>query len=358
MSKPVEQALSNLIPRHPGALPPELIDLARSLLAQSRAKVSNLKAEEEIGRTLKTTLNLPPIEPRPPIPPRVYNKLYIYFNTLLPASTSRRKSRNNTASALSTSSKPNDLPEKQTPIKPNTPSRFSKNRVPKSGLQYGNEKQRDERVPKWVPPVVRKLCAEMDTQTAIPHVLAGVESILCLPLAKRSGTKLPALVAAVWFFVIQELTGKNISKREFTQRRTRVLEVFSSLREDEEIIEKIGDGEEVWGSWEDVGFADVQAWIVEVTQGDWLEMDWFVNIGSSGDDGDAMDVDGEEEDQDIDDMSAPRRNQMGMGRMMQDEYDYLSAENQEEYAEWREIMLSTIDDLIKEGIMNMDPPDS
>jgi origin recognition complex subunit 6 len=51
MSRPVEQALTNLIPRHPGALPPELIELASSLLAQSRSKASNLKAEEEIGRT-------------------------------------------------------------------------------------------------------------------------------------------------------------------------------------------------------------------------------------------------------------------------------------------------------------------
>ena len=50
MSRPIEQALSNLIPRHPGALPPELIELASSLLAQSKHKASNLKAEEEIGR--------------------------------------------------------------------------------------------------------------------------------------------------------------------------------------------------------------------------------------------------------------------------------------------------------------------
>lgn len=51
MSRPVEQALNNLIPRHPGALPPELIELARSLLAQSRSIAGTLKAEEEIGRT-------------------------------------------------------------------------------------------------------------------------------------------------------------------------------------------------------------------------------------------------------------------------------------------------------------------
>lgn len=51
MSRPVEQALSNLIPRHNGPLPPELVDLASSLLAQSRVKASTLKPDEEIGRT-------------------------------------------------------------------------------------------------------------------------------------------------------------------------------------------------------------------------------------------------------------------------------------------------------------------
>lgn len=51
MNRSVEQALTSLIPRHNGALPPELLELASSLLAQSRNKASNLKAEEEIGRT-------------------------------------------------------------------------------------------------------------------------------------------------------------------------------------------------------------------------------------------------------------------------------------------------------------------
>lgn len=214
-------------------------------------------------------------------------------------------------------------------------------------------------MPKWLPPVVRKLCREMDTRTAIPHVLAGVESILCLPPTSRSETKLPALVVAVWFFVLQELTGKNTSSREFTERRKRVLEIFASVKEDEDIVAKIGDGEDAWKGWEVVGSADVQAWIVEVTNGDWLEMDWFVNIGSVDDHEDSMDVDGEERgDEDYADLKVPKGDQMGMGRMMQDEYDYLSAENQEQYGKWREAMLSTIDDLIKEGIMDMDPVDS
>jgi origin recognition complex subunit 6 len=51
MSRPVEKTLNEIIPRLSGPLPPELIELASSLLAQSRSKITNLKAEEEIGRT-------------------------------------------------------------------------------------------------------------------------------------------------------------------------------------------------------------------------------------------------------------------------------------------------------------------
>ena len=45
------QALMGLIPTLTGSLPPELLELAVSLLAQSRSKASNLKADEEIARS-------------------------------------------------------------------------------------------------------------------------------------------------------------------------------------------------------------------------------------------------------------------------------------------------------------------
>jgi origin recognition complex subunit 6 len=46
----VEQALSGLIPTLNGTLPPELVDLALSLLARSRSVASSLKSDEEIAR--------------------------------------------------------------------------------------------------------------------------------------------------------------------------------------------------------------------------------------------------------------------------------------------------------------------
>ena len=50
MDRQITQALTSLIPSLSGPLPPELIELSASLLAQSRNKASSLKAEEEIAR--------------------------------------------------------------------------------------------------------------------------------------------------------------------------------------------------------------------------------------------------------------------------------------------------------------------
>ncbi len=46
----VEQSLTGLIPTLNGPLPPELIELALSLLTRSRSVASSLKSDEEIAR--------------------------------------------------------------------------------------------------------------------------------------------------------------------------------------------------------------------------------------------------------------------------------------------------------------------
>lgn len=49
-NRPVEQALATLLPTHANELPPELLSLALSLVAQSRSYSTSLKPEEEIAR--------------------------------------------------------------------------------------------------------------------------------------------------------------------------------------------------------------------------------------------------------------------------------------------------------------------
>jgi len=51
MNRSLEQALLSLLPTHNAELPRPLVDLASSLLAQSRLRASTLKAEEEVART-------------------------------------------------------------------------------------------------------------------------------------------------------------------------------------------------------------------------------------------------------------------------------------------------------------------
>lgn len=50
MNRTVEQDLARLLPTLSGPLPPELVQLAVSLLAQSKSRASSLKPEEEIAR--------------------------------------------------------------------------------------------------------------------------------------------------------------------------------------------------------------------------------------------------------------------------------------------------------------------
>lgn len=50
MDRLISQALSSLLPALVGPMPPELVELAVSLLAQSRSRASSLKSEEEIAR--------------------------------------------------------------------------------------------------------------------------------------------------------------------------------------------------------------------------------------------------------------------------------------------------------------------
>ena len=51
MDRSTAQVLVGLTPTLTGPLPPELLELAVSLLAQSRSKASSLKADEEIARS-------------------------------------------------------------------------------------------------------------------------------------------------------------------------------------------------------------------------------------------------------------------------------------------------------------------
>lgn len=200
------------------------------------------------------------------------------------------------------------------------------------------------------------MCTELSSKNAIPHVLAGVETILCLPPSNLSeedakhpqpGDHIPALVAAIWFFVIHGLSDKETTKQEFKELRDKIFKVFGTVKDDEEIIAKVGgDDEELWAGWESTDTKVIQSWIVTITGRNWLDLDWYTNIENEGQNGIDVQIQLEEEVR----VSEKRK----LGTTMQDGYDYLSEENKEKYRVWKETMLATIDDLIANGVMDMD----
>ncbi|KFY89612.1 hypothetical protein V500_05591 [Pseudogymnoascus sp. VKM F-4518 (FW-2643)] len=384
MNRSIEQSLTSLLPRLTIDLPSDLITLASSLVAQSRNIASNLKPDEEIGRAyvcahiacerLKSTLNLPQIEPRPPVPPRVYTKLYTYLSTALAArpqrtpkkverledaqpppskakTPARRKS--NPASTTTTGL---PLPSRPTPTKERSLAAFrppKKSR--KSELSHGG---RGREIPAWIRPMVRGLCEELKAKGATAHVLAGVGSVLTLPTPKpekgdkKEKEKIPALVAAVYVLVHTRLTGKEVNGKEYVALRRSILAGFNLLRYDAKMVEKVEkeeEGEAGWEGYTDVVGKDVDAWLMQLSTRGWVGLDWFENIESgSGVEGpqtrdEPMD-DAEDEDADEDD-DGEEESIMGLGTMMQERVDYLSARKREEYQIWKDGILEKIEEI-------------
>jgi origin recognition complex subunit 6 len=315
---------------------------------------------------LKQSLNLPKIEPRPPCPPRIYNKLYNYLDGILLVRRSSRPPKLKSAELTPTKALPSrPTPTKEAALTPykTTPGRGASSR--KRGLQFADS---TKDIAPWIHPTIRGLCKELAAPAAAPHILAGVTTVLTLPSPSLSNDrenqrqdkkdKVPALIAAVYFFVGTRLSGRETSGQEYISQRKGVLSTLAKLREDQELGEKIRgktkDGVE-WEGWEKVGTKDVDVWLLEISTRGWLKLDWFENIIEGA--GVELKVDsGHVED---DDESHPpmagggveNKNvlQSGLGTMMQDRVDYLSEKKRAEYRIWKQGILAKLKQIEKGG---------
>ncbi|KAF7890842.1 uncharacterized protein EAF01_010651 [Botrytis porri] len=390
MNQATSQVLSNLIPRYSGTLPPELLALTSSLISQSRLRCS-LSQEQEIGRTyacanlacerLKTTLNLPKIEPRPPLPPRVYKKLYAYVEHTLNSTTPKKRARvegsgfesgNATPSRQSAKKRTpghNDAPIKTTLPQRSTPSKsksLASFRTPKKGLRY--EKRDESKIPRWVGVVGRELCATLGMKEATPHVLAGVESLIFWEEEKmRKGEEMmgrwPAMMMAVWSIVWGKLrTGEEVlSDEEFKEKRLETLRVLRLARGDEEVERRVGGAG--WEGWdlpevdeedeeeERSNAKEVNGWMAEICNKGCLEMDWYQNMVRA--DGEDDSEDDQEREDALDEIQRVRVREdemrYGLGTMRQAKVDYLTEKKRAEYKVWKRNILAKIARLQKEG---------
>ncbi|KAF2469904.1 uncharacterized protein BDR25DRAFT_288360 [Lindgomyces ingoldianus] len=358
----VEQALIGLIPTLNGPLPPELVELAASLLARSRSVAHSLKQDEEIARPyacaqlacesrLKKPLNLPTIISRPPCPPRIYKKLYKYLETALPESTSHAPETPRKGAAAQVPASARTTPK--TPL--------SARRTPRS---MNKDSAGNLEPPEWTMPTIRSLLKVFSNPAAAPHVYTGVESTL--PLLARmaaaavapetpskrprrsttiaatsipdlSDTRVLALIAVMLLYVLSRLSPQEITPEQFDEWREKAVSTL--------LKSKAGKSASEEGL-----LADIEELMPMAQEEGWLRMEWFLNVALPEDmdvmegiemtNGKSRTVGGR--DRSLRDGGSEY---IGLGTMIQDATDYLSEHQRADYEKWKAKIMARIEEI-------------
>ncbi|KAB5582412.1 origin recognition complex, subunit 6 [Coniochaeta sp. 2T2.1] len=368
MNRSIEQALISLIPTHNTDLPQPLLDLATSLLAQSQHKASTLKQDEEIARPyacahlacdrLKISLNLPPISARPPVPPRIYNRLYSHLDHILPNHTpSGRTPRTRTPSSkvrdqddfIGSRSKASFLR-----TTPGTERSLSAFRYPANG-QAGTPSRTGRSsakkpaaaeaagLPPWVRPTLRYLCKAVDSTKVGPTVIAGMEAIVC-PHGQKTKDKfvlghMTSILGFLFLYVWATVGMPNgVDEARYIAAREEIVGVLEQARRIV-AIKDVDDEEVAWEGWKDMERTEIDDVSGYANRHGWMESDWAQGV---------KDLVQREEDQ------AAERAGVGRGRrtpagpvrrtdmMLQEKYDYLSERRRKVYAKWKQGILKQI----------------
>ncbi|KAG5951598.1 hypothetical protein E4U53_002702 [Claviceps sorghi] len=367
MSRQIDQALLSLMPTYGSDLPPLLVELAGSLLAQSRHRASTLKADEEIARQyacaniacerLKTSLDLPPIVPRPPIPPRIYNRLYAHLDNILPnPSTTPRSSRVRTPSlrkretdGTPTKSQSRAVPSRATPTKEMSLAKFRTPSRSASALKARRVEvlgSRD-RVHPWIQPVVRYMCAETGQKRLAPTVFAGIEYTL-LPEGRPTEDTwvvqhVTDLVAALYFFVMMRVRSitsgdAELDRKDYVPLRREILALLAQAGQ-QVAVPEYEEADAFWEGWRNIKPRDFDAAVAKVNEKSWLSGDWYDGIvdvlGSTATADPDMSDSGQEDHQ----TPLPTRR---ADSMLQEWNDFLSDAKRADFAAWRDNMLAKI----------------
>ncbi|KAG5957311.1 hypothetical protein E4U58_006192 [Claviceps cyperi] len=369
MSRQIEQAFLSLMPSHGSDLPPSLVELAGSLLAQSRHRASTLKADEEIARQyacahiacerLKTSLDLPPIAPRPPIPPRIYNRLYTHLDAILPnALTTPRSSRvripsrrtRENADTTPTKSQARVVPSRGTPTKEMSLAKFRTPSRTASALKARRldvQGSRHDRVHPWIQPVIRHMCAESGQKKLAPTIFAGIEYTLVPDGQPAEDAWLvdhvTDLVAALYFSVMMRVRsitsgGAEINRESYVPLRKEILTLLTQAGQ-QVAVPAFEEDDAFWAGWRSIQSRDFDAAVAKVNENNWLSGDWYDGIVDVLCSTDKADVDMLELGQEERQASLPTRR---ADAMQQEQNDYLSETKRADFAAWRDQMLGKI----------------
>ncbi|KAF2208680.1 hypothetical protein CERZMDRAFT_114413 [Cercospora zeae-maydis SCOH1-5] len=364
MPSPTETALSTLLPTA-SFLPPDLVSLANSLLAQSRSKAASLKPEEEIGRVyacahiaaerLKKRLDLEIEKPKPPCPPRVYGKLYVYLDGALsmprtPRAERKRDAIGSGGDRMLGESRGASVGSPKsgrrgvvgvdvggssgTKLKTPSASGMKRSRgVVEEGRQENGEDE-FEGIPSFIMPLVRQVCKATKTPKAVPHVVVGAKAVvreIASRVTKRSGSgepvskrrrmtpqsaakrtntaaaaevenaedavaleKWPALVVALLLFTVARMGGMEVDSEEIAEIRKEACEAVELY-----VISNAADLPEELGKVAIRSLKKpVDFYMLEAEDCGWLDMEWYRNVPENIDEVEQHEEDAEVEDED------------------------------------------------------------
>ena len=250
-----------------------------------------------------------------------------------------------------------------------------------------NDRNRDP-IPQWLTPSVRHICNATGSSAAIPHVFAGLSSVLSLPsISPISPTKekLFATLIVLYLLVIIRLSpSSDSSGDEFGRAKSRAIEVLlpdlpkdnESEKEDERTVKKRMEDTvlDCIDEAKEQGWAEME-WLLEVPAGGGLQPKGHEarNEGMEGDGGESeededgiakglggrLDVDLEEDEDDgvlrpglgtmVSRINYRRKMYTDIETKMQDRYDYGSASHERAYEKWKANILARCDEMERNG---------
>ncbi|KAJ4296819.1 hypothetical protein N0V90_006867 [Kalmusia sp. IMI 367209] len=363
----IEQALTGIVPTLSGPLPPELVDLALSLLARSRSVAHSLKPDEEIARPYAcaqlacerqldppTTENAPEPahhHPRPPCPPRIYKKLYNYLESALPAPTSAREPQTPRKAASS-----GPASARTTPKTPKTP--LSGTRTARGTRRDGGK---NFEPPEWTAPTIRALLKAFSYPNAAGHIYTGIEVTLPLltrmsPTAAETPSKRPrrtatavqpsgaelsdcrtlGLIAVIFLFVLSRMWHQDITPQQYSEWREKAIAKLLTSPA----------GKNVSGA--DLA-AEIEQLLPMAQEEGWLQMEWFLNVRPPS----AEEMEGVEMANEASAVAHARSRSLrdggssyiGLGTMLQDATDYLGERQREDYKRWKASIMARVEEI-------------
>ncbi|MBE3049868.1 hypothetical protein IMZ48_46700 [Candidatus Bathyarchaeota archaeon] len=299
-------------------------------------------------------LNLPPIEARPPIPPRVYKRLFTHLDNILPG----RQLKGSTLTPTKTPRSTRDLGSAVRRSEPRaldrsvsrsatqvTPKQITLVDTPTKSTSKGFVGRVDRAVGlrPWVRGVLGVLISETGGQRWGRIVLAGVQHVLT-PANRRTGDPwvakhLPAVVAAI-FATSMYAVDKTISGPQSNPKADLVEETIHIMRQarDELDVKGMSD-EEFWDGWTQFSEADV-ARAMERVESEWAG-EWFaVLMEAAESERDAARERPSKGRANLQDVRARIRK---ADAMHLDKFNFMSREKREAYDEWAADVVSRIE---------------